>query len=368
MNIGIDAKWFYEGASKIVVKNLIQHFIDQNSKNNVFIFLDRRMKHAPFPYKKQNVHLVYLWAENNLISNLTIVPALAKHYGIDVFIAQLFSPLFSSFKRISFVYDISFESNPSFFTWLERLYFSPIKLLSKRAHKICTISFSEKKRLIKYKYNAAENIQVVYMGVDRNIFKPVHEQNSILVQELKEKYGLPRDFLLYVGRLNIRKNLISLIHAMPMIKNTTIPLVIAGGKYDWKKGEIQDAINALGLKKRIILTGYMEDGLLPVLYSLAKIFCYVSLDEGFGLPPLEAMASGIPIVVSDIDPLREVCSHAGSYADPHNPKEIANRINELLADNLLYQSKRAAGLERAGKFNWNESAEEVMKCVNSIGF
>jgi len=367
MKIGIDAKWFFNGppSGRVVVYNLIKSLVVQNKEHEIYIFLDRRTKQLKFPFVNKKLHLVYLWADNNLLSNFFIVPLLGLKLKIDIFIGQNFSPFVSTFKRICFIHDISFESNPSFFTKQELLYFFPMKILARRAHKVSTISISEKQRLIKYSYNKPENIYIVPNGIDHNKFKPLCFHSEELIRATRERYKLPEKYLLYLGRLNIRKNIDILLQSISILKNKSIPLVLAG-KYDWKMYDVNELINRYNLAHRTILTGYVEDEFLPSLYSLSKIFCFISYDEGFGLPPLEAMASGVPVVVSDIDPHREVCGQAGFYVDPHKPRDVASKIDNLLDDESLYNQKRELGIKRASLYSWEKSAKKLLECVLSL--
>ena len=120
-------------------------------------------------------------------------------------------------------------------------------------------------------------------------------------------------------------------------------------------------INELGLADRVALLGRVSEADLPVLYALATVFCYVSFAEGFGLPPLEAMASGVPVVVSNRDSLPGICSEAGTYVDPEKTEEIAAAIESLLGNAELWKQKRAQGLRRARSFTWQRSADTLLQ-------
>jgi glycosyltransferase involved in cell wall biosynthesis len=119
------------------------------------------------------------------------------------------------------------------------------------------------------------------------------------------------------------------------------------------------------MKERIILTGFVPDDELAAIYAMAKAFCFPSFAEGFGLPPLEAMASGIPVIVSDTTSMPEVCNHAALFIDPGNPKNIAEKINSLLKNDTLYEEKKREGLEWSRQFTWKRTAEGIMQSVLS---
>lgn len=371
MKIGIDAKWFFTGppSGRHVVRNLVNNIISLNNKHEIFLFLDRRDIKLKFPFHGENVKRIYVWADVNLLSNIFFVPFFIKKNKIDCFISQNFSPYSNRFCRISFIHDIIFESHPEFFTLLERIYFKPMKYLAMHSDYIFTVSESEKKRLVNYKYQSADKIKIIYNGVDSKKYNVIGKQNIEQLEEVIKRYKLPKDYLLYVGRINVRKNLIKLIEAFAKISDKNIKLVLAGTK-DWKNENIEVLINNLSLKERVLMTGYVDEESLPIIYSLAKLFCYVSYEEGFGLPPLEAMASGVPVIVSDVEVIHEVCGDAGNYVNPFKEGSIAAMIEKLLTDNNLYNIKRTLGLERARIFSWENSSKEIINFIekNCISF
>jgi len=366
IKIGIDAKWFFEGppSGRNVVRNLVEHIIEQNVEHEIYIFLDQRMRNLEFPFKSPLVRLIYLWGNNNLLSNLFIFPWKAWRLKLDVVIFQNFVPVLSNFRRLAIIYDVIFLSHPQYFTRKERIYLYPIKLLSRFASQICTISQSEKNRIVSYCGIAADKIEVMYLGVSP-IFRPKHHFDAEQLQLVRQKYNLPENFLLYVGRLNERKNILNLLKSVPMLENNDIVLILVGS-YDWKMFDINKVVRELGLEKRVQLTGFVSDDDLPLVFSLATLFWFVSYEEGFGLPPLESMAAGVPVIVSDRSSLPEVCGDAGNYADPDSPRSIADAIDRLLKDKNLYEEKRRLGLNRAQKFKWWNSSEKLMQSAVSI--
>jgi len=365
LRIGFDAKWFFTGnpSGRVVVSNILPHLVAQNPQHEFYIFLKESDKDKTFPIKESNVHIIYVWGEISLLSNIFIIPLKAWRLRLDVFLFQYNSPLFSNFIRIAYIYDVIFESSPQYFTLREKIYFSPMRLLARHAQKICTISKSERNRILKYKYSKNNNVDVVYLGV-REAFKPRSFFETTFLDEVKKTYNLPDDFVLYVGRLNERKNISNLFYAIPLVKNKSVKFVFAG-TYDGKSFDALKKIEELKIKDKVILTGFVKDEHLPPLYSLARLFCYVSYDEGFGLPPVESMAAGVPVVVANTGSLPEVCGDAGNYIDPHKPEEIAFMIDTLLADDSLYEKKAAIGISRAKEFTWQKAAEQLMHSIQN---
>jgi len=365
MKIGIDAKWFFTGppSGRRVVRNLIFNLANVDKINNYYIILRNADKTNIFPFSQNNFHLTYVWAKNNFLSNLFCIRKKARELHLDVVVFQNYSSPSRKYRSSAFVYDALFESYPQYFSFIERIYYKLIKPLARKADLICTISESERKRLLNYNFNGrGKSIDVVYMGVDEKFVVRDKIENSRIVQ-IKSKYTLPDEYLLFVGRLNIRKNIINLLRAIPLLANKSIPLVIVG-EPNWKTDNLDRTISDLGIKGRICFTGYVEEENLPLIFSLAKIFCFPSFAEGFGLPAIEAMASGVPVVVSNIPVMQEICGDAGNYINPYDPSDIACTIDSLLQDSEKYEIKKERGMKYAKKFSWNRSAQMLL---NSIG-
>ncbi len=364
MRIGIDAKWFFEGppSGRVVVRNLVKHLVELPPHDDLYIFLDSRAKETEFPYLRPNVHLVYVWGGVNLISNTLVMPFRAWNLRLDVVVFQNFSPLFSNFRRHAYVHDVLFETHPQFYTIVERLYLWPLKYLARFAHRLCTVSATERQRMAELGYGDERRIDVVYHGVDA-AFVPREQHDGDALRTVAETYALPESFMLYVGRLNERKNVFNLLKALPLMRNTAIPLVVVGG-YDGKSRSVDGLVAELGISDRVIFTGPVYGVDLPRIYALATLQCFVSWAESFGLPALEGMASGVPVVVSDRTCLPEICADAALYADPGSPEDIAGAIDRLLDDNQLWQQQRERGLRRAREFTWRRAAEHLMQSAH----
>ena len=361
MKIGIDAKSFFDTnnpSGKTIVTNLIRELLRLDNKNSYFIFLDKKYRDLIFPYKSNQIKLIYVWRGINLFSNIFVLPLVAWKYKLDIFLFQYFTPPICNFKKVVYIHDCIFKSHPEYFSFFEKIYYLPIKPLSKFADVIITVSNSEKERLIKYGFSRYPNrIKVVYNGY-RDIFRK-QAKDKYLIQKTKRKFNLPDNYLLYVGRLNHRKNILNLLRSINYLKNKEIKLVLVG-QYNRKMFDLPLAIRDLGLTGRVMQLGYVEDFYLPIIYSLSTAFCYVSFMEGFGLPPLEAMASGVPVIISKSGSLMEVCGEAGTYCNPFDPIDIAQKIDTVISDDNLYQNKKQLGLRIASKFSWARAAEELL--------
>jgi glycosyltransferase involved in cell wall biosynthesis len=366
MKVGIDAKWLFTGhiSGKLFIQNILPELFVLHPEIEWHVFLDRRNKNLTLPFRNEKIKIHYIWAKVNMVSNLIILPGYAKRLQLDAVLFQTFFMRKGRFKSIVFIHDILFKNYPQFFTWKERLYFKPLKWLTSSADRVITTTQFVKNELIRFRFTKPHQpIDLAPSGVT-DIFKPYCKHDPAFLRLVKEKYRLPEFYLLFAGRLNARKNIRGLMKSLRFLDDKNIPLVIVGEE-NWKAPGISELLAQKEIKERIIFTGFVTDDELAAIYAMAKAFCFPSFAEGFGLPPLEAMASGIPVIVSDTTSMPEVCSHAALFADPGNPKNIAEKINSLLKNNALYDQKKNEGLEWSRQYTWKRTAEGVMQSILS---
>lgn len=223
------------------------------------------------------------------------------------------------------------------------------------ASKIIAVSRHTKQDVVKHYGIPAEKIQIVSEGYDVAHFRP-----DVTLSPLA-RYGLfPQKYVLYVGNSSARKNVLRLIEAFSMVKDS-IPhnLVLAGGKHPKEHNILLGAISRCNLAKRVLLLDYVSYHDLPALYAGADLFVFPSLYEGFGLPALEAMACGAPVLASNATSLPDVVGDAGLLADPLSIKDIADKMRSLLLAPARKKQARAAGLARCKLFCWASAAQKV---------
>jgi glycosyltransferase involved in cell wall biosynthesis len=181
---------------------------------------------------------------------------------------------------------------------------------------------------------------------------------------VRRELGLPQDFALYVGTLEPRKNLSVLIEAVEILRDKikNFSLVITGRK-GWKTGDLSRRVRDLGLEGRVRFTGFIPEGDLPALYHLCRVFVYPSKYEGFGLPPLEAMAAGRPVICSGGSSLPEVVGNAALMVDVGSSEEIARAIQSLWEDEKKRAAMSQAGRERAKEFPWRKAATKIFQLI-----
>ena len=263
------------------------------------------------------------------------------------------------------IYDMVYKLYP------ETMDYKNLELLKKimprsitESTKILTISENSKKEIVEILNVNPNKISIAYPGYDKNEFKVITD-NSI-TQSLK-KLNLNKPFIFYLGTLEPRKNLERVIKAYASIGNyvKTHDLVLAGS-IGWKSESLFKLIEHYKLQDNIKILGYISQTEKVALYNKATCFIFPSIYEGFGMPVLEAMACGCPVITSNTSSLPEVVGKAGLMVDPYNIDEISSSISRLINDSSLQQSFRILGLEQANKFKWKNTANSVIDLYKSI--
>lgn len=267
-------------------------------------------------------------------------------------------PPFVRGKKVLVVYDTVIKDYPGTMSFRTRLMLSlTLKRSIKRADKIITISQFSKGQIIKHFDAAPEDILIIPCAADGRKFCPVPHRDGAR-EKVCPKYGISGRYYLYLGNLEPRKNISGLVEAYKkaLQKCPDLPLLAIAGGRGWQYDEIFDRVKSLGLSEKVIFTGYVDDDDVPLLINGAEAFCFPSFYEGFGMPPLEAMSCGVPVIVSKTSSLPEVVGDCGISVDPYNVQEIADALIRM-TDKKFCEEQRKAGIERAKAFSWEKSAE-----------
>lgn len=258
------------------------------------------------------------------------------------------------------IYDLSFIHYPQRLQPWRRLYLRwGTTFSARRASRIIAISASTKRDIVGLLGVAEDKVDVIPCGVDED-FRTVDRQEQL--EELRKKRRLPPRMLLFVGTIEPRKNLTTLLRSYVLLRERIQPppLVIAGAK-GWQHEAVFSLVQELGLQDELLFPGFIPRDELPLWYNAADLFVYPSLYEGFGLPPLEAMACGTPVVTSNTSSLPEVVGDSGLLVDPTNAEEIALAMERLLRDSTLRDELTSKGLKRARAFTWHRTARETVE-------
>ncbi len=270
-------------------------------------------------------------------------------------------------KCVAVVHDMAYQSCPQTVN-KKTLYWLKISLKRSCRHvdHIITDSNFSKSEIIKYLHIQPKRITVIPAAVDHSVYHADYTQEQI--KKVLNKLNIDREYFLYLGTIEPRKNLIKLISAYAKLcrKVDNVPrLVLAGGK-GWLCEEIYKMAEDLSLADKVIFTGYIDQEDSPVLMCGAKAFVFPSLYEGFGMPPLEAMACGTPVIVSNTTSLPEVVGDAGILVNPCSEIEIFMAMKTLLEDDAYREKLRRQGIERAKKFTWEKSARRLMRVYREL--
>jgi len=276
----------------------------------------------------------------------------------------IFIDAIKSKKRAVSVFDFSFDLNPEWHPKDRVLYFKENfwKSIKKADRIIVPSNFIYDEAINRYRFDKSI-LRVVYPGIDHDILK---EYPMDLVKRVCEKYQLPENFILFVGSIEPRKNLKNLILAydlLPDYLKKDFSLVLTGFS-GWKNKEIKAFLDKN--RDKVIYTGYVSENELALIYNKASVFVFPSLYEGFGLPPLEAMACGCPVIVSDRASLPEVCSDSALYVNPHEPEDIADKIMEVLENQELRENLIKKGIQRSQSFKWENTAKDILNIFEEV--
>ncbi len=264
-------------------------------------------------------------------------------------------PLFTSCPQVVTIHDLSFLRHPEFFRPANRLYLRTMtRLTCKRARLVLAVSHFTAREVRQWLRLPDERVIPVPNGIDAR-FRPLPSKE---VAAFVERKGLPQRFVLFMGTLEPRKNLVTLIRAFARLKDPSLHLVLAGAR-GWYYEEIFREIERLGLEERVLCPGFVPASEQVLWYNAARVFAYVSLYEGFGLPALEAMACGTPTVASATTSLPEVCGEGALLVPPQDEVALAEALHRLATDETLRHDLRARGIAQAARFPWSETARKT---------
>ena len=231
-----------------------------------------------------------------------------------------------------------------------------------RSDIVFSVSEFSRSEILKYT-KTDKNIFIVPNAIDERRFN--NRYDSTILEAVAREYKLPENFILFVGNVKPHKNLKNLLFALD---KTELNLVIVGKKdgFITSDSDIFEIIEKNNLGERIFFTGYVKDTDIAAIYNLAKLFVFPSLYEGFGIPPLEAQACGCPVVCSNVASMPEVCGDSVIYFDPCNVKEMRDKIQMVLNDEILQNELRTKGFENIKRFSWERSAKQIIKTMESL--
>ncbi|MER2599592.1 MAG: glycosyltransferase family 1 protein [Caldilineales bacterium] len=367
MRIAIDARIaHYTGAGIGQYTIHLAQALARLDATNRYLLLQHRSDHRPLA-TGEHVSRSGLWTPSHHRREQTLLAAelrlrrMAQKLEIDLLHSPDFIPPLRAhgFKSVITVHDLAFLRWPHFLTEDSARYYGQIDAAVERADHIIAVSQSTRDDLVKLVGASASKITVVYEAADP-LYRPLSRAEALA--SLRHKFPLPDEFILFVSTIEPRKNITTLLHAYRRLLDSykvSAGLVLAGAT-GWLAEQIFETVEQLKLQAHVTFLGRVQNGDLVYLYNLATCLAHPAHYEGFGLTPLEAMACGLPVVVSNVSSLPEVVGDAGLLVDPHSEEDLAVALQRLLDDEALRASLRAKGLARARTFSWQRAAEETL--------
>mgnify|MGYP001592743278 CR=1 FL=1 len=323
---------------------------------------------VPLPILPKNFHEVRLHLPQRLLNvgwrYLSWPPVTAWLPPVDLFWAPHFLAPAGRFKRLVVsIHDVIFLDYPEWFTPPDQTYFRlSLNRTLQRADQVITISQATKEALVRHKLFEAKKIQVTPLAV-------TYETPGVQTQAaLRQQYNLPEKYLLMIGTIEPRKNTLRVLEAYERLVGTAVdvpPLVLAGRR-GWLGPELETALARPNLRGRVHTLGSFERAHRSALLAGAEMLLFPSLAEGFGLPVLEGMAAGVPVITSNISSLPEVAGEAALLVDPQDTAAIAAGIKKLINDPELRQSLATAGKKRAQLFTWKATAQQTLAVFEEV--
>ena len=369
MNIGVDAREIQKGATTGIGRSLLNfiNFFEKNDQKHKLVLFSE--DEIPFDFNKNIQEVVIKKSHKPFWDQWKIVLAL-KHFKISLFYSPYYKiPLMTKTAVVNQILDLMFLSFPPYRKNLgiqRKLYYAFLgRYFAYRAINIITDSMHARSDIIRIWKINPRKITVIPLSLASR-YKPVNDLK--LLKRVKNTLRLPEKYILYLGNFKPHKNVASLIKAFKEIGNffREHKLVLAG-PLDSDGKKIKNFVFAEGLENKVVFTGTIKETDYPeALFSLADVFVFPSLYEGFGLPPLEAMACGTPVVASNLTSVPEVVGEAGMLINPLNIEEMSEKISELLnnCEKRLFYSKQ--GLKRAEAFREKDTAGRLYQHIISL--
>ncbi|SPP99642.1 Glycosyl transferase group 1 [Candidatus Sulfobium mesophilum] len=374
VRIGINALYLLPGrvgGSEIYIRNLVKHLAGTGG-NNAFVIFTNQESAGAFDDAGPGVEIVLcpIQASSRPVRILweqLVLPFQILRHKIDIlFSAGMTAPLLCPIPSVLAIFDLLHVLQPQNFPRVYLLFLKTIIYLSaKSADGIVTISRKVMDDILKFYRVPGVKIAVTYLAVDHNTFFPREAKE---VEDVRAKYSLPERFILYAAASLPHKNHARLFEALRILKERGrgTALVLTGAR-DKGYDAVAQIIRKMGLETDVVFTGWLPFEDIAPIYCASDALVFPSLNEGFGMPIIEAMACGVPVTCSSIEPLPEVAGDAAYYFDPYDPVSIADGITAVISDSDLRRVLIEKGFRRAAKFSWENTALQTLEFIMSYG-
>jgi glycosyltransferase involved in cell wall biosynthesis len=357
LRIGIDAHYVgvRHGGNEFYFENLLNH-LARSSRDGDEYFVFSRDNAARARLRDERLRVLPLRRRSVYWQRAVEIPRYSRRLDLDVLHVPFnFLPVFRC-KKIVSIHDLAFLHLPDAYAPLERIRMRVLTRSAARwADHVLTLSEYSKRSIVEHYRLPEDRVTVVPGAVDRDSFRPVEDATA---RRHRTRLGLPRDYLLFVGAIQRRKNLLVLLEALKVLRaegRHEVHVVLVGRR-GWGAEDVFRFVAEHGLRDVVHHVEPLETETLVALYTGARAFVFPSLFEGFGMPVLEAMSCGCPVICSNATSLPEVCGDAALLFDPHRPEELAERLAKVLGDSAFRAAMVEKGQRNCDRFSWERSA------------
>jgi len=367
MRIGVMLRHYeqQEGGVKVYTKKLLPLLLSRGVRHT-YVLIYQNPKLIGTYAAHANVEEVAVRMPGTVFWDQLAVPWVARRKKLDLIFNPKFTvPFLGKEKKVFVLHGSEWFVIPEHFRTYDQWYFkNAVPLYCRTADAFIAVSHAVKRDVVEHVGVPEDKVVPIHNGFDPALFKPTRD--SIVLGRIRAKYQLPEKFILWVGQIESRKNVARLLAAFARIKDEfPHDLVIAGEQRFTTAAELE-AMESLGIRDRVRFPGWIEHTDLPAVYALADHFSFPSLYEGFGIPLIEAMACGCPIVTATTCAPPEVCDGAAVLVDPLNVDAIADGMRRVIGDADLRARLIARGLQRAADFGWQRCATEVLALFDRL--
>jgi len=367
VRIAIDLRKLYDFGIGTYVRNLVKQLARIDNETE-YVLLCNRDDREFADSLGENFRSISEWSGNYSVSEQFTVPFNIARTRVDIFHAPHYVlPALTPCRSIVTIHDCIHLQFPQYLP--NRLAYvyakSQIWTATRRSSRILTVSEASKQDILRFFRVPDDKVTVIPNAMDERF---AHEPTNKAMNRVRERYQLPNRFVMYAGNVKPHKNLERLIDAFMQIRRNGLDdlgLLITGSQVS-KYATLRRAVHRYNLHKHVRFLGFQTQDTLAILYRLAEVFVFPSLYEGFGLSPLEAMASGTPVVASNVSSLPEVLGNAAILVDPYDPESIAEGIKRILDSPDVHADMRARGIARARQFSWEQSVKRVRKIYTEV--
>jgi glycosyltransferase involved in cell wall biosynthesis len=354
-----------EGGVKVYTKNVLSQLLALPTEHR-YVLIYQSAKSVSAYSKFPNVESISIPIPGTVLWDQVAVPFAVWRKRLDlVFNPKITVPLFTRAKTIYVVHGAEKFAIPEHFRRFDRWYFRRLMpIYCKHAAAVIAVANSVKIEVVKHLHADPAKVFAIHNGFDPVTFRPVRDAAHL--QQVKERYQLPERFILWAGQIESRKNVSRLVQAFGLLQEKIPHTLVLAGAQRWNASAELSAIAELGLENRIQFPGWIAHEDLAAVYSLADLFVFPSLHEGFGIPLLEAMACGCPIVAANTGSVPEVVNGSAYLVDPLNVGSIAAGIQTVLLDDKLRADLIERGLLRAKDFSWEKTARQLLAVFDSM--